>query len=142
MLLGPDRKLSRKSLIWPPARSKNDDPKNPDCRYYFMAIRGDPLRHEVIMQTAILSTALLASSIACAGCGGGDGGAGGGGGAGATGGSGGPATALSFDADTALPAMGGASAAIAFATRFGKTLSSILEGIAVAPQEPPRPLSS
>ena len=48
----------------------------------------------------------------------------------------GPATALSLDADTALPAMGGASAAIAFATRLGKTLSSILEGIAVAPQAP------
>ena len=32
--------------------------------------------------------------------------------------------------------MGGASAAITFATRFGKTLSSILEGIAVAPQAP------
>jgi len=101
-----------------------------------MAIRGDPLRHEVIMRTAILSTALLASSIAWIGCGSSDAGAGGSGGAGAAGGSGGPATALSFDADNALPAMGGASAAIAFTTRFGKTLSSILEGIAVAPQAP------
>jgi hypothetical protein len=43
---------------------------------------------------------------------------------------------LSFDADTALPAMGGASAAIAFTTRFGNTLSSVLDGIAVAPQAP------
>ena len=88
------------------------------------------------MRTAILSTALLASSIAWIGCGSSDAGAGGSGGAGAAGGSGGLATALSFDADNALPAMGGASAAISFATRFGKTLSSILEGIAVAPQAP------
>ena len=86
------------------------------------------------MRKSILNTALLVSSIAWAGCNSSDGNAGGSGGAGAAGGSGGAATALSFDADTALPATGGAAVAIAFTTGFGETLSSILEGLAVAPQ--------
>ena len=89
------------------------------------------------MRKAILSAALLASSVAWTGCGKSDGNAaGGGGGTGATGGGGGSATALSFDVDTALPAMGGAAAAIAFATGFGNTLSSILGEIAIASQAP------
>jgi hypothetical protein len=91
------------------------------------------------MRTAILSTALLASSIALTGCGGsgddgGSGGSGGSGGTGGTGGTAGPATALSIDADTALPATGGAAVAIAFTTGFGKTASSILETIAFVSQ--------
>jgi hypothetical protein len=66
-------------------------------------------RAEITLRKAILSAALLASSIAWTGCGGSDAnaGGGGGGGTGATGGSGGSATALSLNVDTASPAMGG-----------------------------------
>ena len=80
------------------------------------------------MRTAILSTALLASSIAWIGCSSTD--DGGAGGSGATGGTGGSTTALSFDAGNALPAMGGTAVAIAFTTGFGNTVSSMLEAIA------------
>jgi len=46
-------------------------------------------------------------------------------GTGATGGTGPPATALSLDADTALPASAGAAAAIAFGTQFGALMSNL-----------------
>jgi hypothetical protein len=81
------------------------------------------------MRKAVLGSVLLAISVACTGCSS----SADGGGTGATGGSGGPLTALSFDADNALPAAGGAAAAIAFATGFGDTISSIFETIASAP---------
>jgi hypothetical protein len=93
-------------------------------------------RAEITLRKAILSAALLASSIAWTGCGGSDANAGGGGGTGATGGSGGSASALSLNVDTASPAMGGASAAIAFATGFGNTVSSVLDRIAAVSQAP------
>ena len=91
-------------------------------------------RAEINLRKAVLSAALLASSIAWTGCGGSDANGGGGGGTGATGGSGGSGTALSFDVDTALPATAGASAAIAFATGFGNTVSSVLDRVAAVPQ--------
>jgi len=81
------------------------------------------------MREAILSSILLASSIACTGCSsGGDGeGSGGSGGSGST-------AALSFDAESSLPAAGGAAAAIAFAAQFGNTLSSILNALGNEPE--------
>jgi hypothetical protein len=108
------------------------DPKNSDSRYYFIVIRGASTPPKVTMRTAILSTALLASFIAWTGCG--SSGVDGGGGTGPTGGSGGSAMALSLDADTALPATGGAAVAVAFTTGFGYTVSSILEAIAFISQ--------
>ncbi len=63
---------------------------------------------------------LLAITIASAGCGGEDDG-----GAGGTGGT----TALSFDADTALPASAGAATAIAFAVQFGAVMGNVFAGL-------------
>lgn len=83
------------------------------------------------MRNTTLTLVLLASSIAFTGCGGGGDGGGGGGTAG-SGGSGGRA-ALSFNAETALPAMGGTAAVTAFAAQFGNTVASILEALVSAP---------
>jgi hypothetical protein len=81
------------------------------------------------MRKAILGPVLLAMSIACTGCsGGGDGeGSGGSGGSGST-------APLSFDAETSLPAAGGAAAATAFAAQFGSTIASILDALGNAPE--------
>jgi hypothetical protein len=74
------------------------------------------------MRKAILGPLLLAMSIACTGCSGG-----GSGGSGST-------APLSFDAETSLPAAGGAAAATAFAAQFGSTLASILDALGNAPE--------
>jgi hypothetical protein len=81
------------------------------------------------MRKAILGSVLLAMSIACTGCSsGGDGeGTGGSGGSGST-------APLSFDAETSLPAAGGAAAATAFAAQFGSTIASILDALGNAPE--------
>jgi len=74
------------------------------------------------MHKAVLGSVLLAISVACTGCSssGSDGG---------TGGTGGPTTALSFDADTALPATGGAAVATTFATQFGAVLANVFSAL-------------
>lgn len=79
------------------------------------------------MRKTKLGSVLVAISVACLGCSSEDSAAGGTGGpgTGATGGTGPPATALSLDADTALPASAGAAAAIAFGTQFGALMSNL-----------------
>lgn len=73
------------------------------------------------MRKAILSSILLASSIACTGCSsGGDGGGGGGNG---------PSTAFSFDVETAEEAVGASAVATTFATRFGSLVSNLFTGL-------------
>jgi hypothetical protein len=73
------------------------------------------------MRKAILSSILLASSIACTGCSsGGDGGGGGGNG---------PSTAFSFDVETAEEAAGAAAVATTFATRFGSIVSNLFTAL-------------
>jgi len=77
------------------------------------------------MRKTKLGSVLAAISVACIGCSGEGGSAGGSGGASGTGGTGGPMTALSFDAETALPASAGAAVAVAFGTQFGALMSSL-----------------
>ena len=84
------------------------------------------------MRKAILGSVLLAMSIAYTGCSSGGDGDGGGG----SGGSG-AAAPLSFDAETSLPATGGAAAAIEFAAQFGTAIESILGALANAPAAAP-----
>ena len=83
------------------------------------------------MRKAILISILLASSIACTGCGNG-----GGDGTGGTGG-GGSDTALSFDAQTALPATGAAAIAMEFSAAIGETFAAVFQAIDLAPLAAP-----
>ncbi len=71
------------------------------------------------MRKAVLGSILSAISIACTGCSS----------SGSDGGTGGPTTALSFDADTALPATSGAAVATTFATQFGAVLSGVFSAL-------------
>jgi len=77
------------------------------------------------MRKTKLGSLLAAILVACVGCSSEDGGAAGSGGGAGTGGTGGPVTALSFDAETALPASAGAAVAVAFGTQFGALMSSL-----------------
>jgi hypothetical protein len=74
------------------------------------------------MRKTILSSMLLASSIACTGCSSGGDGDGGGG-------SGGPTTAFSFDAETSEHAAEGAAVATQLATRFGSVMSGLFNAL-------------
>jgi hypothetical protein len=90
---------------------------------------------EVTMRKTDLGSVLVAVAISVSylGCGSEGGGASGMGGSGATGsggnvGTGGttePVTALSFDAETVLPASAGAAVAVAFGTQFGALMSRL-----------------
>jgi hypothetical protein len=73
------------------------------------------------MRKAILSSVLLAISIACTGC---SSGADGGGAGGS-----GPSTAFSFDVETAEEAVGASAVATTFATRFGSVVSNLFTGL-------------
>ncbi len=85
------------------------------------------------MRKAILSSILLASSIACTGCS-----SGGGDGTGGTGG-GGSGTALSFDAQTALPATAATAIAMEFSNAIGETFAAVFQAIDLAPLAAPAP---
>jgi hypothetical protein len=86
------------------------------------------------MRKLILSAVLAAATMVYTGCSsGGDGDGGGGTGGGGTGGG---MTPLSFDAETSLPATGGAAAVMVFATQFGNTMSAILGALGNAPGAP------
>ncbi len=74
------------------------------------------------MPKAIVISALLASSMAFTGCSEGGGGSGG---SGASGGS----AALSFDAETALPATSAAATAMAFSATLGTTFGAVLAAV-------------
>jgi len=78
------------------------------------------------MRKAILNSVLLAMSIAYTGCSSGADGEGSGGGSGST-------APLRFDADTSLPAAGGAAAVVEFAAQFENTMSSIIAALGNAP---------
>jgi hypothetical protein len=79
------------------------------------------MRAAIGVRNVILAAVLTATSLVYAGCSSsGDGGGGG---------TGGGMTPLSFNAETALPAAGGAAIATAFGTRFASITSSIFDAL-------------
>lgn len=77
------------------------------------------------MRGAILSSIVLASSMACTGCSSGEGDNGGG----ATGGTGGPLTAFSFDEESAEQATSATAVALDMSTKFGTVMSNLLSAL-------------
>lgn len=77
------------------------------------------------MRKVILTSVLLASSMACTGCSSGGNGNGGGG----SGGTDGPQTAFSFDEESAEQAASATAAAVDLSTKFGSVMSNLLSAL-------------